>query len=67
MFTLRQLLKEVKRDCRNPIGHVRDMRTYAKDSPGSEGSCKDIVCDGCDVLAQAKRWLGLRGIEYQPY
>ncbi|KKL62761.1 hypothetical protein LCGC14_2182000 [marine sediment metagenome] len=64
MFTLRQLLKEVKINCSNLIGHVRDMRTYAKDNPGWESCCRDIVCDGCDVPAQAKRWLAFRGIRY---
>ncbi|KKM89743.1 hypothetical protein LCGC14_1245750 [marine sediment metagenome] len=67
MFTLRQLLKVVKRDCRTPIGHVRDMRTFAHDHTEWAGDCRDIVCDGCDILAQAKRWLGAQGIEYQPY
>ncbi len=60
MFTLRQLLREVKIGCTNPITHVREMRLYAEAQPEDAAFCVDVICTGCNVRAQAERWLGLR-------
>ena len=59
MFTLMQLCKEIKTVCSSPLPHVKEMRAYALCHPEDAGYCKDAVCPGCDIPAQALRWCGV--------